>query len=791
MSMKQRVHVRSVVMALSAVTAAALLGTGGCAEEAPLCESTYESFSTKVWPVIGTKCLPCHNPQGAAKATSYVLKGPAEAGFLDHNLGVFTEVASFEKNGVSQVLLKPSKQIPHEGGEVFPQGSAEYGALQAFVQLLKTGSACESAETAHFTGVELLDDASTLRKASLLLGARLPTAAETAKVKAGGAPALESVLASVMTEQPFFDFVKRTYNDLFLSDFYLQNSTPVADALPYADGMWFQKISKDEVAKYGFATAQDLATYANYAVAREPLALIEHVLREGRPFTEIVTADYMMVTPLSAKSFGVEATFKNPYDPLEWAEAKLSPVAPTDGDGKPTGEAVAYPHAGVLSSPVMLVRHPSTPTNRNRARSRKAYLWFLGTNILLTAEQPIDQTKVAEANPTLRAEACTVCHASLDPVAGCFQAFDDRGRFLPEPKWYDEMWAPGFGSEDLPLAKVVNGLPWLGQRIAADPRFALSVVFNLYKGMTGREPLLAPTNTADPEYSGKFASFYAQTDTFRRISQAFVDSNFDLRVPIVKLTETPYFRAVNSVALSPDTTLRLGEVGRAQLLPPEQLHDKVTAVLGIPWAEGPQSPYLRSNYRSPASLGAFQLFYGGMDSNAVTSRSTSPNGVLASVAERMSIQMGCRSVPYDFARDKDKRLLFPQVELSGKLIDPVGFEPETSDGLPIELAQRGIRQTLVHLHERILGESLAMDDPEIERSFNLFVDVWRSGVKGMKATENPVSKDLPGDCRATRDFYSGTAFTPERSLTTDETYVVRAWMAVVTYLLGDYKFLYE
>jgi hypothetical protein len=28
-------------------------------------------------------------------------------------------------------------------------------------------------------------------------------------------------------------------------------------------------------------------------------------------------------------------------------------------------------------------------------------------------------------------------------------------------------------------------------------------------------------------------------------------------------------------------------------------------------------------------------------------------------------------------------------------------------------------------------------------------------------------------------------------LQNDETYVVRSWMAVVTYLLADYKFLYE
>lgn len=782
---------RTLIFGATAVIATAGVGASGCSEEAPTCESNYEYFSTKVWPVIGTKCISCHNPQGVAKETSYVLKGPAEAGFLDHNLAVFADVASFEKNGTSQILLKPTEQIPHGGKLVIEAGSPEYQALDGFVQKLKAGDDCESGPAAHFTGVEVLDDSATLRKASLLLGARLPTALEVAKVKEGGAPALESVLAEVMATQPFFDFVKRTYNDLFLTDFYLGNVNAVADALPYAERDWYQGVPKEDIAKYGVSNAQELATYTNEAVAREPLALIEHVIKEGRPFTEILTADYMMVTPLSARSFGVEAEFKNPYDRYEWAEGRLPSVTPKDQDGNPTGDEVAYPHAGVLSSPVMLVRHPSTPTNRNRARSRKAYLWFLGTNILLTAEQPIDQTKVDSTNPTRETETCTVCHANVDPVAGCFQAFDDRGRFVPEPTWYPEMWSPGFGSEKLPLDKVTEGLPWLGRRLAADPRFSLSVVFTMYKGLTGREPLIAPSDTTDPEYYSKFASFYAQADTFKRIGEAFVASNYDLRVVVAKLVQTPYFRAVNSVPLDDVTGVRLGDVGRAQLLTPEQLDGKIEAVLGLPWADGNRNPYLRQQFRSPANLGAFQLFYGGIDSNAVVNRSTAPNGVLASVAERMSIQMACRAVPYDFAREASKRLLFPMLDVEGTEVDPVALEPETEAGLPIAPAQEAIRRTLVHLHERLLGETLAADDPEIDRAFELFASVWRLGTDGLKATDKPISPDLPNECRALRDYYSGADFTEEVAVTADPNYVIRSWMAVVTYMLGDYKFLYE
>jgi hypothetical protein len=353
------------------------------------------------------------------------------------------------------------------------------------------------------------------------------------------------------------------------------------------------------------------------------------------------------------------------------------------------------------------------------------------------------------------------------------------------------MWPAGFGDERLPLEKSAAGLPWLARRLSQDPRFALSVVFTMYKALTGREPLIAPSDTTDPEYPGKFAAFYAQADTLRRIGEAFVASNYDLRVVVAKLVESPYFRATNSVKLEDAARVRLGEVGRAQLLPPEQLHDKIQAVFGIPWADGNRNPYLRAQYRTPGNLGALQLFYGGIDSNSVTNRSTSPNGVLASVAERMSIQMACRGVPYDFARAPEARLLFPLVELDGKPIDPMTFEPETEAGLPIELAQLGIRKALVHLHERLLGESHEVDDPDIERAFTLFVEAWRQGKDGMKAAEKPIPIDLPYDCRVTRDYFSGASYPEERHVTKDDTYVIRAWMAVVTYLLGDYRFLYE
>ena len=41
------------------------------------------------------------------------------------------------------------------------------------------------------------------------------------------------------------------------------------------------------------------------ALLGEPMKLIEHIVRNDRPFTDIVTADYIMVTPYTARGYGI------------------------------------------------------------------------------------------------------------------------------------------------------------------------------------------------------------------------------------------------------------------------------------------------------------------------------------------------------------------------------------------------------------------------------------------------------------------------------------------------------
>ena len=90
------------------------------------CISTKSFFTQRVWaPILSNKCMMCHNAQGAAKNSKLVLMSPAITGFLDMNYETVKDVAAYQHNGESVLLLKPSAQIAHGGGQLFDADSED------------------------------------------------------------------------------------------------------------------------------------------------------------------------------------------------------------------------------------------------------------------------------------------------------------------------------------------------------------------------------------------------------------------------------------------------------------------------------------------------------------------------------------------------------------------------------------------------------------------------------------------------------------------------------------------
>src|SRR5690606_24438584 len=122
----------------------------------------------------------------------------------------------------------------------------------------------------------------------------------------------------------------------------------------------------------------------------------------------------------------------------------------------------------------------------------------------------------------------------------------------------------------------------------------------------------------------------------------------------------------------------------------------------------------------------------------------------------------CRNVALDFSRPPDKRRLFP------------GIEPDVLPGASPEADAR-IRRAIVHLHQRVLGRDNEANSPEVDRTFELF-----AGVVADAAEQESLDQREIWSCRQGLE-----------SPVPGPHYTVRAWRAVVTYLLRQHEFLYE
>ncbi len=220
------------------------------------CVSNQEYFAFNVQAKVLTEvCTACHNPTGVANTTKFVLHSSAEAGYLDANMAIVKNEAQTEQNQVSVLLQKPLGQLNHGGGKVLDEGSPEYAALKEMVDRFNSPDDCPTNTAEFFAGAQLAGPADTLRKATLTLAARLPTAAEQASVDKGGFTALDTILDELMTEQPFYDRLMESYNDRFFTDFYMdpQNDPlqliqpdPMNPATQYYSPMWFDSIAHED-----------------------------------------------------------------------------------------------------------------------------------------------------------------------------------------------------------------------------------------------------------------------------------------------------------------------------------------------------------------------------------------------------------------------------------------------------------------------------------------------------------------------------------------------------------------
>ncbi|MCE9561540.1 MAG: hypothetical protein K8U57_05750 [Planctomycetes bacterium] len=678
-------------------------------------------------------------------------------------------MAAIKKDGASRLLAKVSGTIKHGGGAVLKPDTSGYRILERFVARVdgKTKPFVDPAAFVpgpYFSGVAMATPQRQLRRVTLSLAGRLPTAKEFEAVEKGGVAAIESILDAVLKEDAFYVRLQEGFNDIFLTLGYPGNAD---DALSYEHfektRHWYQKhdfsaLPEKDRQKAGWALA---ATYRK-ALLREPLELVSHLVRHDLPFTGIVTADYIMVSPYTARGYGifdsVKDKFKNPEDPFEYIPAKIKALKDRSNKVQPsaTGD---YPHAGILTTFQYLRRYPTTVTNRNRLRARMYYQHFLGIDVMALAPRVTDAAAVSKKfkTPTMEASECVVCHKTIDPVAGLFRDyFNEEGYYGPRKEgWFTDMFGPGLEGVDLPKPEGWRSLQWLGQETAKDPRFAVAMVEHVYYILMGRRPLPAPLDIEDPLFTPKRRAYIEQRKAIHDIAEKFAKDGFNLKYVFRALIASPFYRAdgLTEVAKHPNRRAELDDIGLVHMLTPEQLERKIEAVFGKKWGR----------LASDDGDSKFALLYGGIDSKEVTQRATDPSGAMGAIQRIMANDVACRNVAVDFERPAAERRLFPGIEPA---VVPDG-KPET---------EKQIRAAIVHLHEKILGRTLAADHADITRTYELFTAIL-ADAKAKKGLSD-------------REAYSCQA-DPGKHPTLDPHYTIRAWRAVVTYLLRQDDFLYE
>jgi hypothetical protein len=666
---------------------------------------------------VQQQCLFCHRAAGAApQSGARLVLGASPVA----NHQAFLYLLSRDGVDGDWVLAKAKGQQSHGGGAVLSQSSSLYDALQDYLLLLGEGGAAPEEADTFWQGTEAEPREITLRRSALLFGGVIPDT-EALGLASQSEAGLRQAIADTLVGAGFKNFIMRGANDRLLVDGLLSGinfDISTIDRYPELTEflLTLPEDKPPEFEEYHdkpFLSRWDADWSFRWAITREPLELIAHVVMNDLPYGEILTADHTMVNAFSDLAYRSSTGFSHEFTDERgfYDRSQYNHFVPGYNDGHiphdrefeaKEGEGVisfsdyqAWPHAGVLSTQAWLARYPSTDTNRNRARARWTYFHFLGVDIERSAPRTMDPVALADTNnPTLKNSACTVCHERLDPVAGAYESFGDLGHYLdqyggqdsladsykcPEcyggdygstpyklgDTWYRDMRVPGF--EGVLASGPKDSLQWLAHRIADDPRFAAATVRFWWPAVFGAKPLVPPEDKELPDYDAQLRAYNEQDSLIKELAGEFAASDFNARTLLTDMVMSRWYRhsAVTDPDLIAGREVELSTVGRGRLLGPEELDRKNLAVFGRTWRQWNLGADPHSFYRETALSGhraPFSGFYGGIDGAVVTERNRTITPLMANLTETLATDLACQVVIEDFNRPVDERHVFRLIE---------------------------------------------------------------------------------------------------------------------------------
>lgn len=412
----------------------------------------------------------------------------------------------------------------------------------------------------------------------------------------------------------------------------------------------------------------------NEAVGDEALRLLAYIATEDLPYTELVTADYTLATPMLIDAWGLEVQGEAQEG---WQIARYNDLRPA---------------AGVLGTNSMWWRYPSDGTNYNRGRANALSRILLCNDYAsrpVNFDTDIDLTDEALVQDALKTNpGCINCHSSLDPLASYLFGYQyvakdsptDASIYHPER---ERLWQNTTGTAPAYYGSPGYTMVDLSHQIAGDPRFIECAVEQVFEALMDRQ------------------SGVDDIGALTKHREAFLSGGLTLKALISSVLQDPRYR---DGALGNTGGSIGGDVEdpgfRFKVVSPDLLATQVEALTGYRFTVrgGDMLRLDRSGLRSLA---------GGADGASGASPQISPTATLALVHQRIA-----EGASYYVANhDSDPE----QVDTLFKGIDFTEVLPE----------DRAVMAAQVQaLHYALFGQRVAESGPEVEANLELWGELY-------------------------------------------------------------------
>lgn len=519
------------------------------------------------------------------------------------------------------------------GGPAEPKGSPTGGAdsaASAAVPLIDPT-----------VGLVPLGDARLLRRMSLDLRGTLPTLAELDAVEAD--PAALSRIRDEMLADPRFE-----------------------ERLVVLFGeQWHTLVTVYDIEYYDYGLERVDDRPLRRSIGEEPLRLLAYVGARDLPWTEVVTADYMLSNELLGDVW-----------PIDYPEG---------GEGWQVSQwNDQRPKAGVLVSNGLWWRYTTNTFNQSRSRASALFRLLACTDLLGRPVSFSAAGRTSAEDPSaaiLNEPYCVTCHASIEPVAAALFGFwvavqysaDEMTYYHPEREALASTLTP---VEPAWFGEPVYGLEDLGVVIADDPRFSQCAVRRMAKALWRRDTTLT------------------DLPTVLTLDQEFRDEGMRIRSLVIDLTDSAQYRAGAFSADAPQATVDRELTVR--MLSPDQLQTAIEELTGFRWTDN-YGDQLRDDGDG------FRILGGGVDGVSVTDPQQDPGLTWNLVAQNLSRGAAFAGVQHDLIEAPGEARLLTRVTQSSRPGDPE-FEAQ-----------------LVELHRRLLAR--APTDAELAELEALWADI--------------------------------------------------------------------